>query len=76
MQIVDDGTPTQIEEILAHAAIERPSSLSPAHMGQSMFDSSPFTQFGPSLWGLLQVEKHHQRERFGGSGERQTILLV
>jgi hypothetical protein len=55
MQVVDDGTPAQIEEILAHAAITRPSSLPPAHTSQSMLYSSPFAQFGPSLWGLLPL---------------------
>jgi hypothetical protein len=49
MQIVDDGTPRQIEVILAHAAIARQSSLPPANTSQSMLYSSPFAQFGPSF---------------------------
>ena len=55
MQIVDDRTAAQIEEILAHAPIARPSSLPPAHMGQGMLNRHPFTKLGSSLRGLLTL---------------------
>ena len=53
MEIVDDGAATQIEEILAQATIAGASSLPPANMGEGVFDSHPFAQFGSSLWSLL-----------------------
>jgi len=55
VQIVDNGTSTQIEEFLAQSAIACAPSLPPTHMGQGMFDSHSFTSFAPSLSGLLTL---------------------
>ena len=49
VQIVDHSTAPQVEEILAQSAIACASPLPSTHMGQGMFDSYPFAQFGPSL---------------------------
>ena len=52
MQIVDDGTPTQIEEILAQAAIACAASLPVTDVGQGMLNRHPLTQFAASLLGF------------------------
>jgi hypothetical protein len=55
MQIVDNGAPAQIEEILAHSTIPSTSPLPPTHTSQSMLDGHPFAQFGSSLRRLLTL---------------------
>jgi hypothetical protein len=55
VQIVDNGTPTQIEKIFAQPAIARSSSLPATYMSQGMLNSHPFAQFGPSLRSLLAL---------------------
>jgi hypothetical protein len=55
VQIVDDGAPTQIEEILAQAAIPGTSSLPLTYMSQGMLDRDPFAQFGSSLRRVLAL---------------------
>src|SRR6266487_539413 len=55
MQIVDNGAPAQIEEILAQSTIPSTSSLPPTHTSQRMLDGHPFAQFGPSLRCLLAL---------------------
>ncbi len=55
MQIVDDRTSAQIEEILAHTSIASMASLPPANMGKGMLNGHPFTEFSPSLWRLLAL---------------------
>jgi hypothetical protein len=55
MQIVDDGAPTQIEEIFAHSPITSAAALPLTHMSKGMLDGHPFTQFGSSLWCLLAL---------------------
>jgi hypothetical protein len=55
MQIVDNGAATQIEEIFAQSAIACAPSLPSAHMGKSVFNRHPFTQFVTTFWGLLSL---------------------
>jgi len=55
MQIVDDGTATQIEEMLAQPTISRASPLPATNMGKRMLHGHAFTQFGPPLRGLLAL---------------------
>ncbi len=55
MQIVDDGAPTQIEEIFAQSAIPCMLSLPLPNMSEGMFNGNPFTQFGSSFWRLLAL---------------------
>ena len=55
MQVVDDRTTTQIEEILAYATIARPPSLPLANMGQGMLNCHPFTKLCAPLRGLLTL---------------------
>jgi hypothetical protein len=55
VQIVDDGAPPQIEEILAKSPIACTSSLPLTHMSQGMLNRYPFTQFVPSLRSLLAL---------------------
>jgi hypothetical protein len=55
MEIVDNGTSAEIEEILAQSTIARTSSLPPTNMGQGMLDRYSFTQFGSSFWRLLTL---------------------
>jgi hypothetical protein len=55
VQIVNDGAPAEVEEILALPPIAHPIPLPPTNMSQCVFDRSSFAQFGSSLRGLLQV---------------------
>jgi hypothetical protein len=55
MQIVDDGTTAQIEEILAQPPIACASSLPVANMSQCMLNGDSFAQLGPSLRRLLAL---------------------
>jgi predicted transcriptional regulator len=55
MQIVDDGTTAQIEEILAQPTIACASSLPVAYMSQCMLNGDSFAQLGPSLRRLLAL---------------------
>jgi hypothetical protein len=55
MQIVDDGTAAQIEEILTQAAIAGASPLPPTNMSKRMLNGDPFAQFGTSFRRLLAV---------------------
>ncbi len=55
MQIVDDGTTAQIEEILAQSAITRTSPLPVTNMCEGMLNRHSFAQFGPPLGGLLAL---------------------
>jgi hypothetical protein len=52
---VDDGAPTQIEEVFAQSAITGTSSLPPANMGQRMLHGDPFTESDPSFWRQLAL---------------------
>src|SRR5215469_15166109 len=58
---MDDGAPTCIEKILAHAAITCPPSLPSPNMGQSMFYGDPLTQPGAPLWGLLTFSQFDEQ---------------
>jgi hypothetical protein len=49
MQIVDDSTAAQIEEIFAETTIACAPSLPPANVGQRMLHSDSFTQSCPSF---------------------------
>jgi hypothetical protein len=55
MQIVDDGTPAQVEEILARSPIAGASPLPPTNMGQCMLNGYPLTEFGPTFWCPLTL---------------------
>ena len=55
VQIVDDGTAAQIEEILARSVISSASALPPTNMGKCMFNRYAFAQFDPSRRGLLAL---------------------
>lgn len=46
VQVVDDGTAAEVEEILACATIACPPSLPSANMGQGMLNGHSFTEFG------------------------------
>ncbi len=61
MQIVDDRTAAQIEEVLAHSTIACPSSLPTTNMSQCMLNSDPFTQLASSLRGLLTLAQLNEQ---------------
>ena len=50
MQVVDNGTPAQIEEILAYTSVAGASALPSPHMGQRMLNSDSLAQFRPTFW--------------------------
>jgi hypothetical protein len=55
MQIMDDGAPAQIEEILAQSQVACASSLPMANMGERMLNGHPFAQFVASFRRLLTL---------------------
>lgn len=55
MQIVDHGTPTQIEEILAQSPIACASSLPVTNRCEGMLHSHAFAQLSTSLRSLLAL---------------------
>jgi hypothetical protein len=55
VQIVDDSTPTKVEEIFAQSAITGASSLPLTSMSQRMLDSHSFAELRTSLHGLLAL---------------------
>jgi hypothetical protein len=55
MEIVDDGTSAQIEEILAQAAIAGASSLPSTDVRQRMLNRYPLAQFAAPLRSLLAL---------------------
>jgi hypothetical protein len=55
MEIVNDGAAAQVEEILAHPSIAGTSPLPLTNMGQGVFHSDPFTQFGSSFCRYLTL---------------------
>jgi hypothetical protein len=55
VQIVNDGAPAQIEEILAHSQIPCTVSLPLPHMGKGMLNRDPLAQFGSPFPGLLTL---------------------
>jgi hypothetical protein len=55
MQIGEHNTSAQIEELLAQSTIACAPSLPLTHMSQGMLDGRWFTQFAPSLDGLLTL---------------------
>lgn len=55
MQIVDDGIPAQVEEILAHSPIAGTSPLPPTNMGQRMLNGYLLTEFGSTIWCPLSL---------------------
>lgn len=55
MQIVDNGAPTQIEEIFAQPAIAGASALPLTHMSQRMLNCHPLTKLISSLRSLLTL---------------------
>ena len=55
MEIVDDGTTAQIEEILAQAAIPGASSLPATDVGQRMLNRYSLAQFAAPLRSLLAL---------------------
>jgi hypothetical protein len=61
MEVVNDSTAPQIEEILAQSPIKRTSPLPSPHMGQGVFDRRPFAQFSPPLWGLLSLSQFEEQ---------------
>jgi hypothetical protein len=54
MEVVNDSTTAQVEEILAHATIAGAAALPPAYMGQGMLDGYPFTKLSAPSGSLLQ----------------------
>jgi len=52
---VNDGATAQVEEILAHPSIAGTSALPLTNMGQGVFHSDPFTQFGSSFCRYLTL---------------------
>ena len=61
MQVVDESTPAQVEEILAYATVAGTSALPPANMREGMFHCHPLTQAGPSLRGLLTLSQFDEQ---------------
>jgi hypothetical protein len=55
VQIVNDRTTAQIEEVLAHTSIASTASLPLTYMSQGMLDGYPFAQFGSSFCRLLAL---------------------
>jgi hypothetical protein len=55
MQIVDNGTPTQIKEIFAYSPITRTSSLPLPHLSQGMLNGYSLAQLITPLRGLLAL---------------------
>ncbi len=55
MQIVDDSTAAQIEEVLAHTSIASTAALPSAHMSKGMLNGHPFAQLGTPLRRLLAL---------------------
>lgn len=55
MQVVDDGAVTQIEEVLAAAAVASARSLPAADVGEGMFQPDPLPQLGSALRGELPL---------------------
>ncbi len=53
MEIIHDGTATQVEQILALATIAGAPALPVADMRQRVLDGHALTQFGPARWRLL-----------------------
>ena len=52
---MNDGTATQVEEILADSPIAGASTLPLTNMGEGVFYGDPFTQFGSSFWRYLTL---------------------
>jgi hypothetical protein len=60
VQVVDDGTAPQIEQILALAAVTGAPSLPVAYMSQSMLHSDALAQAGATGGGVLLVTQPGQ----------------
>jgi hypothetical protein len=54
MEVLDDRTAPEVEEILAESAIASASSLPLTNMCMRMFDCHPLSQLGTSLRGQLR----------------------
>ena len=55
VEVVDDGDPPQVEEVLAGAAVAGAASLPVADVGQGVLDLDTFAQFRPPVRGLLAL---------------------
>ncbi len=61
MEIVDNGTTAQIEEILAQAAITGASSLPATDVRECMLNRYPLTQFAAPFWSLLALTQFDEQ---------------
>jgi hypothetical protein len=55
VEIVDDGAPSQIEEIFAQSPITGTSSLPSTDMRERLLNRHPLTQFVAAFWSLLAL---------------------
>ena len=61
MEIVDNGTATQVEQVLAAPAIASAPALPVANMRQGMFDRDPLPEFGASSRRELALAQFDQK---------------
>ena len=72
MEIVDDGTTAQIEEILAQAATTGASSLPSTDVRQRMLNRYPLAQFAAPFRSLLALAQFDQQGFIGMDADTAT----
>ncbi len=55
VEILDDRRATQVEEVLAAAAVAGTAALPVADVGEGVLDRDAFAQLGPTGGGLLAL---------------------
>src|SRR5947209_12226136 len=73
VQVVDNGTTAQIEEILAQSPIACASSLPVTNMCEAMLHCHPFTQLSSSLRGLLALTQLDEQGFIGKDAHTASL---
>jgi hypothetical protein len=73
VQVIDDGTAAQVEEILADPALAGASSLPVADVRQGMFDRHALAQFCPPRRRRLALAQFAQQAFVGMNGDTAPV---
>ena len=76
MQVLDDGTPPEVEEVLALAGIASAIALPMADVRQIVFDGHALAQLGPAGRGQLTLTQFLEQTLIGMDRDAASACAV
>jgi len=76
VEILHDGRATEVDEVLAAAAVAGAAALPVTDVGEGVLDGDAFAEFGPTRRGLLALAQFLEEPLVGVDRYAATVLAA